>query len=255
MKIGFIADIHEDIASLNEALLTLNNHKIELIVCLGDIAGFTLPFYKYINSRNAETCINTVKKNCAFVVAGNHDLFTARRIPDYSAGFQYNENWYGLDYDIRAKLARNRIWLYEDSELPISLTNGSKEFLRSLEEFIVTEIDGIKFMFSHFCFPDLSGSTIDYPKKSKHLEEHFAFMNDNNCLISFSGHGHPEGCVIASENKLDLKSFGMYRLDNKPHWIVAPCTANTTRGNGVLVFDTATFELNVIPLKTPKIIA
>lgn len=254
MRIGFIADIHEDIKSLQEAFNILKGTDCDSIVCLGDIVGFTLPFFKYIDGRNANECISLVQNNCDTAIVGNHDLYAIKKIPTYKAGFQYTDNWYSLDYEIRSKLSKNKIWLYEDGELPVILSDKSTEFLKALPEVVVKEFDRVKFIFSHFNYPDLSGSTINFPKKAKHLLEHFRFMDDNNCLIGVSGHGHIEGCAIANHNRIQFHSFGSYRLQNKTQWLVGPCVANTTRANGVMIFDTQTFLLDVIPLKSPKII-
>ncbi|MDI6803232.1 MAG: metallophosphoesterase family protein [Bacteroidota bacterium] len=254
MKIGFIGDIHEDIKSLHDAVNVLKKLNCDSIVCLGDIVGFTLPFFKYIDGRNANECISLVRNNCDTVLAGNHDLYAIKKIPAYNAGFKYTDDWYSLDYDMRSKLSKNKIWLYEDGELPIFLSEQSAEYLKALPEVVVTEFDGIKFMFSHFNYPDLSGSTIDFPRKAKHLLEHFRFMNDNNCVIGVSGHGHIEGYAIADHHKLQFHPFGSYQLQYKTQWLVGPCVANTTRANGIMIFDTHTYQLDVVPLRSAKTI-
>lgn len=252
MKIGFLGDIHEDIKSLQEAFDVLNNLNCDSLVCLGDIVGFTLPFFKYIESRNANDCISLVKDNCNTAVVGNHDLYSVKKIPQHTAGFNYTDDWYSLGYDIRSKLSKNKIWLYEDGELPINLSEQSAEYLKALPEFVVTEFDGIKFFFSHFNYPDLSGSTIDFPKKTKHLIEHFRFMSENDCTIGVSGHGHIEGFAIADRHTLNFHPFGSYQLPYQTQWLVGPCVANTSRANGIMVFDTKSFILDVIPLKSTK---
>lgn len=254
MKIGFIGDIHEDIKSLQEAFKVLKKMNCDSVVCLGDLVGFTIPFFKYIGERNANECISFVEENCGTVVLGNHDLYAIKKIPAYNAGFKYADNWYSLDYDIRSKLSKNKIWLYEDGELPISLSEQSAEYLKALPEFVVTEFDGIKFLLSHFHYPDLSGSTIDFPKKPKHLIEHFNFMDENNCIIGISGHGHIEGYAIADRHKLQFHPFGSYQLQHQTQWLVGPCVANTTRANGIMVFDTQSFILDVVPLESTKMI-
>jgi len=134
MIVGFLADIHEDIINLNRALEILDQHQCEKIICLGDIVGFTLPFYQYIHSRNAEACVTQIRTRCSVSVAGNHDLYAVKKIPQYKAGFDYDTNWYDLDYTAREKKARNKIWLYEDNEIPPALSSNSIEFLRNLQE-------------------------------------------------------------------------------------------------------------------------
>lgn len=255
MKIGFISDIHEDIIRLKEAILKFEQFGCDEIICLGDIVGFTLPFYKFIDTRNAEECVNIVKSTCKFAVAGNHDLFAIKKVPQISPTFKYLPNWYELDYPTREKLSRNKIWLYEDSELPIKLSAGSMEYLESLEEFKIAEFEGNKYFLSHFCYPDLTGTTLAFPSKFKHCQKHFSLMEENNCSIGFSGHGHPEGGTIFNNKVISHLNFGTYSINKNPNWIVCPCSANTTRINGIMVFDTSDFQLHLIPLYSAKVMS
>lgn len=248
MKLGFISDIHEDILSLQKAFDLLQQEKVDSIICLGDIVGFALPFYKNIHNRDADKCLELVMANCDHIVIGNHDLYAIRKTPKFNSGFDYGENWYSLDYEKRSKLARNRIWLYEDSEIPSLLNDNSKTFLNELDEFKVVQFNKVNIFLSHFCFPDFSGSSIFSPKQSFHLKKHFEFTKNLNCKISFSGHGHPEGCVLTDEEKITLLDYGEHKIKNDSSWIVAPCVANTSRKNGVLVFDTINFTVKTIEL-------
>jgi predicted phosphodiesterase len=248
MIIGFVSDIHEDIDSLKTAFVTLERLNCDAVVCLGDIVGFTLPFQRNINGRDANACIAMVREQCAAVVAGNHDLYAVRRIPEFSAGFPYGDNWYELDYDVRAKRSRKRVWLYEDSELPHFLSGESAEYLRSLPEYLVARFNETTILLSHYHYPDCTGSTIDWPKRAKDVQEHFRFMYEHGCAIGVSGHGHPEGYVRADERLLKFYPFGSYELERTRQWIVCPCIANTSRANGVLLFDTVRHVLDVIPL-------
>lgn len=250
MKIGFISDIHEDIISLEKALQLLSNEKCDSVICLGDIVGFTLPFYRYIESRSAEESVRLVRENCSRVVAGNHDLYAIKKVPLYKSGFDYGDNWYNLDYEIRAGKSRNRIWLYEDNEIRSYLSDASKEFLNSLNEIEVFDSGDLKILISHFCYPDFSGSAIFFPGEVFHLEKHFNFMNEKKCRISFSGHGHPEGVIMVTEERFASLKFGLRMLNEGIQWIVVPCVARTTRENGVLVLDTTSMEFRSLSLKS-----
>lgn len=248
MRLGFITDIHEDVQNLEKALSILSNEKCDALICLGDIVGFTIPFYRYIETRNAEECVRLVKENCSVVVIGNHDLYAVKKVPHHKAGFNFTDDWYSLDYEIRAKKARNRIWLYEDNEIRCQLSDDAKEYLRNLNEIEVQEYDKIKFLFSHFCYPDFSGSAIFFPREPFHLTKHFDYMKGNDCLVSISGHGHPEGAILVDENKFSLFGFGNHKLIDDPQWIVIPCVARTSRLNGVMVLDTSLREFKTISL-------
>ncbi|MDP2363725.1 MAG: hypothetical protein Q8M94_08145, partial [Ignavibacteria bacterium] len=216
--------------------------------CLGDIVGFALPFYKNINSRDANKCVELIKANCSHVVTGNHELYALKKVPKYTSGFDYGENWYSLDYDKRAKRARNKIWLYEDSEIPSLLSDASKDFLNGLDEFKVVLFDSVNIFISHFCYPDFSGSSIFSPEQPFHLAKHFEFVQNLNCKISISGHGHPEGWVFTDEDKISLLEFGEHKIKDDVCWIVAPSVANTSRKNGVFIFDTINFTIKTIQL-------
>lgn len=248
MIVGFLADIHEDITNLDRAFDLLAQHGCEKIICLGDIVGFTLPFYQYIHSRNAEACVTRIRDRCSVVVAGNHDLYAVRKAPHYAAGFDYGPNWYDLAYATRAKKARNRIWLYEDNELPSALSPASLEFLRNLNEVERVTLDGMSFLVSHFCYPDFSGSAIHFPSQAFHLKKHFQFLNEQGCHVGFSGHGHPEGCLVVDQEDFALHPFGSLRLKKEMQWIVAPCVARTSRANGCMILDTDRMEVQVLPL-------
>jgi len=248
MRLGFITDIHEDVQNLEKAFSILSDHKCDTLICLGDIVGFTIPFYRYIETRNAEECVRLVKENCSVVVTGNHDLYAVKKIPQHQFGFNYSDNWYELDYELRAKKARNRIWLYEDSEVRCRLSDNAKEYLRNLKEIEIREYDNLKFLFSHFCYPDFSGSAIFFPRESFHLMKHFNFMKENDCRISISGHGHPEGTIIVNEDKFSLSGFGSHKFHDAPQWIVIPCVARTSRLNGVMVLDTQAQEFKTISI-------
>lgn len=249
MKIGFISDIHEDYKSLEKALNIIADENCDNIICLGDIIGFALPFYRYIDNRDADKCIELIKDNCVIAVAGNHDLFGIKKIPEYNSGFDYEHNWYQLDYESRSKKAQNRIWLYEDNEIKTKLNDASKDFLFALQEVQFFETGQERIMISHFCYPDFSGSAVFFPSGSFHLKKHFSFMNENSCSISLSGHGHPEGAIRVTEDKFCSLKFGKQKLLNETQWIVVPCVARTTRANGILVLDTIEKEFKTIPLK------
>lgn len=248
MKLGFISDIHEDILSLEKSFRILAKENCDSVLCLGDIVGFALPFYRYITTRNAEECIRLIKENCSLSVIGNHDLYAIKKIPEHKAGFNYDDNWYQLDYEVRVKKARNRIWLYEDNEIRTRLSDSSKEFLSNLNEVEFYDAGEIKIMISHFCFPDFSGSAIFFPGEAFHLKKHFSFMKDNKVTLSFSGHGHPDGAIWVDQENFRSIKFGVYCLLNNYNWLVIPCIARTTRANGLLILDTSTKEFKIISL-------
>lgn len=251
MKLGIISDVHEDIKRLEEAFHLLDQLGCNEIVCLGDICGFVIPSFGYFEERDASACVQMIRNNCKYIVAGNHDLSAVKRIPEFQAGFDYPENWYALDHKQRMDLAGQRIWLNEEVEMDSLLSSDERRFLESIPEFQVISDKGIGIMLSHYLYPDLSGSSILHYENFGPIENHFEFMEKQDCQVGFSGHQHVEGFFRATRLSAKYHEFGSVDLERQMQWVVGPCVANGKRENGCMVFDTETFNLNAIPLNTP----
>lgn len=251
MKLAIIGDIHEDIVSLKKALRLIEKRACDEIACMGDIVGFSYPYYGHFATRNATACVQAVKSNCKFSVVGNHDMFAVRRIPEKCFGFDFPPDWYARDFAEREKLAEGQIWLYESNEFYARLGEAEQQYLRSLPELCIEELGGHRLLLTHFLLPDLTGALRFVPTKPKHLADHFASMKELNCSLAFSGHGHTDGVAICYKNKVKFKSFGTHKLKEKRQWIVGPAVANSARPNGFLILDTIGLTLDVIPLGTP----
>ncbi len=252
MKLGIVSDIHEDAIRLEEAMLILGKKGCNEIACLGDIIGFSYPNFGFYKTRNARRCVEIIKSNCKYVVAGNHDLYPVGRIPQYDAGFNYPQNWYELDYDERLALAGEEVWLNEENEFNTLIGKKEEEYILGLPEFLVIKLGNISILLSHFLYPDLSGSHRQYYENFGPVQDHLDFIKKNNCSIGFSGHKHVEGISRFKNSTADKFSFGNIQLDKDLQWIVGPCIANGIKENGFMIFDTNTQELEIIPLKTPK---
>ncbi|MBN1446292.1 MAG: metallophosphoesterase family protein [Bacteroidetes bacterium] len=247
MKIGFLSDIHEDLPGLRTAVTVLEKAGCDILVCLGDIVGFSFPYQRSIGRRDANACVDLVRDQCSVAVAGNHDLYALRRIPAYPAGFPYTDDWYTRDAHERRRRAGNILWHYDECDVPQHLSSSSRAYLSSLPEFCTLTHDGVALFFSHFRYPDLSGSVVA-SLRSDHLHEHFRFVRSQQCRLSFSGHGHPEGFAYAADGRLAFGGFGAHRLPPGERWVVCPAVAQTPRASGVLTFDTVTQQLDVVPL-------
>ncbi|MBK7868817.1 MAG: metallophosphoesterase family protein [Ignavibacteriales bacterium] len=250
MKTGFLSDIHEDVKSLEIALKFFEKEKCDFIACLGDIVGFAYPYFKYLDTRNANECIRLVSENCKYAVAGNHDLFAIKKTPHHFSGFQYPDDWYELPFEVREKKARGKVWFYEETELKNNLNDLSKEFLNNLPEYLTIELKSGKIFLSHFCSPDITGSTIFFPSQTFHLRNHFRMLLENGCKLGFSGHGHPEGSIIVDEDNFSHKKYGENKIEHNPCWVVVPCVAKTQRLNGVAIFDTETKTVRTVQINS-----
>lgn len=248
MKLGFVSDIHEDIKRLQTAISVLKACNCDKIVCLGDLVGYSVPYFRFLTSRSSSEVIALLRRVCCAIVVGNHDLYAIKKLPIHRASFPYPEFWYSLDYWKRKELAQDKIWLYENEELSAMLTREDKDFIANLPEFAVDVFDEINVFFSHYAYPDLVGAT-SLDKEQNQIPQHFEFMSTYKCNLGFSGHRHAEGAVVVTPKSISKLGFGSVQIDrNIPTWIYGPAVANGIYSNGVMVFDTTTFILQVIPL-------
>ena len=248
MKIGFIADIHEDLPSLKKAFKLLEKKGCKELICMGDICGYSYPYYNHEKDRDASTCLEMVKKECQFISPGNHDLHAARKTPLSDPGFDYPDDWYEMDFESRKKLANGRVWLYEDSELKSNYTKADKDFIRSLPEFIITDIDGKKILLSHYIYPDFTGSSTRGIPDKAFINSYISFLKENNCDLSFFGHSHVEGNWIIQKDTI-RKSKGV-KL-NKLKGICGiglPCIVRGRNNPGVSTYDSTTGTIASYPL-------
>lgn len=251
MRIAIISDIHEDIERLKAAMTVIQKSNIDEIVCLGDIVGFSIPHYKYYQTRNASECIQLIKSNCSIVVAGNHDIYEAKRIPSYNAGFNYPDNWYTIDLEEKIIQAEDKVWLYEQNTLSALISEQEKEYLYHLPEYKIATYGEFKILFSHFLYPNYSGSVIGYAMDEKIAKAHLNYLNEMRCDISISGHAHYEGVYEFSDKLARLHPFGKIRVQ-KEQGFVGPCIAKGKSLNGFMILDTDLMQLEVIPLEKGK---
>lgn len=250
MKLGLISDIHEDISTLERAIRELEKADADEIVCLGDIVGYSIPFYNYMSERSANAVVDLVRTTCSTTVMGNHDLYAVKQIPNHRSFFNYPESWYQQDFEDRKNLASGKIHLYEDNELPTLLSSKNREFIRHLPEYVIRELDGHSVLFSHYALPDCTGSSTWSPKDPRELTEHFKFMRDNGCVYSFSGNDHVEGAeIFTTDQKLSI-SFETVALPDDLVWAHGPAIARGTTHNGCMLYDASNRELTAIPLKS-----
>jgi predicted phosphodiesterase len=249
MKIGIIGDIHEDIVALKAALSLMEQAGCTQIVCLGDICGFKVNTYNYLDTRNAHECIAMVKANCNATVIGNNDLFQIRKLPCYRGGFNFPEDWYELDYYQRKALAGNQVFLYEDVQLDALLTRADKAWLEALPDLYAGDYDGLRILFTHFAYPDLCGLRTYFPKRAEEFHEHLGFIEKHGCALGISGHFHYEGLSRVNESEVRRQDFGVYPFSRSLQYWYGPCVARCQFSNGFLVIDTGSNTVEAVRLR------
>lgn len=250
MKIAIISDIHEDYPGLKKVAKLIESRGCDEVICLGDVVGFSVPFYTYYESRDASACVEWVKENCRYAVAGNHDLYAVRKLPGSDVrGFSFPENWYQLPFDERQKAGNDKIWLYEDNELSALLNLVSQEYLSQLPEYEIVETDKRRCMLTHFISPDITGSAKEFLLDYYGLMQHLIFMKEHRCSIGFSGHMHANGLVKISGSHLDNVGFGKQVPLLPFDWVGTPSVCESKFSGGFLIWDTATNSVEAISLK------
>lgn len=248
MKIGVIADIHEDIVALKSTFSHLEKAGCTEVVCLGDIVGFKVNTYNYLDTRSAHECIALVRNNCRGVVIGNNDLFQIRKLPSYRGGVDFPANWYELDYHERKALLGNSVFLYEDVQLNALLTKADCSWLEGLPDIWIGDYGGVRFLFSHFVYPDLLGMRTYFPKRAEEFREHLAFIEQHGCTIGISGHFHFEGLSRVRADDVRRQGFGTYGYTQELQYWSGPCVARGQFTNGYLLIDTEQATVEAVRL-------
>jgi predicted phosphodiesterase len=252
MLLGILADVHEDIIRLEESIEIFNARHVDEMICLGDVVGFCVPYYSYLDTRDSNKVVELVKETCSNSVIGNHDLFAVRKTPVNSERFKYPENWYELDFSKRKEIADGKLWLYEERELSSLLNDDNKEYIRALPEYLIKDYGKYKILYSHYFYPDVTGCLSIVISDTSELRQQFEFMKHNDCFYAFSGNDHYQGIKVFTEDSIiEIKLGEKYILPDKPLWLHIPAVANGTNQNGVAIYNTDTREIEAVPLNTP----
>jgi predicted phosphodiesterase len=237
VKTGLISDIHEDLSGLVRSLEQLRKSGCSEIICLGDIAGYSSPHFRFSRTRNASECMRVIREKCSLVIPGNHDLFACRKVPASNPGFDYPPGWYELDFTTREELGDNRIWLYEDTEAPNNLSEEDKRYLSGLPEYRIIKRNDLKILLSHHLYPDLTGSSTRLLPDPELERSHLNFMDNSGIDISFFGHNHVEGLwLISGEGACFMDKIDINKYEG-PIAVGLPCIANGRNTPGYAVMD------------------
>lgn len=216
------------------------------LVCLGDISGFSVPFYKYQKIRNARECLTLLREKDCLILPGNHDFFAARRIPEESAVFDYPSDWYEMEDAKRQERADGKIWLHEEHDLDPQYTLEDISYLNSLPEYQVLDVDNYRILLSHYVFPNLSGFQKGFYTSASEFKDHFRFMQSLNCEVSFTGHAHFRGFYRVSEKEFRHYRYQGFRIKSLPLCLGVPPVTRHKRRSGFCLFDTESSRIRAV---------
>jgi predicted phosphodiesterase len=247
VRIAIISDIHEDILALRKVLEKIDRAGYDRLVCLGDVSGFSVPYYEYVASRSAHDCLSLLREKDAIIVPGNHDYHAALRIPEHSPAFSFPSDWYELEYSQRKMLAQNEVWLHEENDLDPLFTSEDIQYLQSLPEYhVMRDAGDHHLLFCHYAYPNLSGFVKKFFSLTQEFGQHFEFMSSLGCTIGFTGHSHVCGYSIALPRYFDTYRYGRRRLESFPVIVGVPPVTRHKNRTGFCIFDTAGSLLQVI---------
>ncbi len=242
MKLAFISDIHEDVVSLQVAMRKIEKSKVDKVICLGDISGYSAKHYDHIETRDAHECLNIIKQNCSVILLGNHDFHAIKKIPDISPGFHFPSDWYDLDIFEKKQLSNKRLWIYEDTELQPAFSKADIAFLSELRQVKVMEVEGYNILLSHYVYPNISGMETEYFLDHKGFAQHFNYMDKLGAFLSITGHEHTPGLLYITGKKICMRRFGKRKLKFEKSIVMCPAVAAGKNKNGFMILDTKTFK-------------
>ncbi|RLD72375.1 MAG: hypothetical protein DRJ29_05115 [Bacteroidetes bacterium] len=226
MRLAILSDIHEDLNRLKKVLNKIDQKGYDLLICLGDISGFSESYYRYPKSRNASACLDLIRRKCEIIVPGNHDLHAAGKIPVRPAGAEYE------------------YWLHEE-DLDPGYSEEEIAFLASLPEYAILPTPEYNILLSHYLEPNLSGFIKGFYWSVKEFGAHFQLMKEFSCKIGFTGHAHVRGFHLTNPQQFKHYGYRKLRLKDFPVVIgIPPVTRNNMR-SGFCIFDTDSFFLQV----------
>jgi len=257
MRLGIISDIHENTDLLERAFKLADSYKCDELVCLGDIVGFDVRFYRNYVNRSAKKCIDLIKTKCRWVVPGNHDLFAARRLPLFTDGFEYPEDWFNMDPGERKIVAKGKVWCYNE-DASNDLGENEILYLKELPEYVATATPGASCLFSHYIYPDLTGSTTRYVERNHQMKKFWEFMKEQNTNYAFSGHSHTIFAGFAYQKSFNgARSYfkavhsipsNSFILGNETVMVLLPALAGEKGTSCFSIFDTKDLKLDIIQI-------
>jgi len=226
VRIAILSDIHEDLRNLKRVLKKIDQKGCDIIICLGDISGFSTTYYSYGKSRNASACLELIRNKCEVIIPGNHDLHAAGTIPLLPAGATYE------------------YWPHEE-DLDPGYSREEIDFLSGLPKFAILPAPGYNVFLSHYLEPNLSGYIKGFYDSGREAGSHFQLMKEHKCEVGFTGHTHVGGFYTLSPAQFKSYGYRRHRLQDFPMVVgIPPVTRNNSHA-GFCIFETVSKLLQV----------
>jgi predicted phosphodiesterase len=205
---GILSDIHGNREALAAALAALDQRGAQRIVCLGDVVGY---------NADPEECVALVRRRCAAVIAGNHDLIGAGRL-DFRRCSNHAE--YSLRRTRRVLSRESSAWL---AALPPSA---------ALEEGVLLVHGGVR---------DVQQSMIT----PAHIRENAAFLRADfpGARVCFFGHSHEQRIYrVSADHVEELPTHGQVLLRQADTYFINPGAIDASRKRSRKLAECALFD-------------
>jgi len=247
MRFAVISDIHEDAENLQLAMKHIVKSDVDEIICLGDVVGFEKSYYKFNDTRSAKRCLEILNHHSVHILAGNHELNQANRLPFFNKDIGFPDDWYSIPLKDKIHRYEHLFFLYMNEE-PSDLNKKEIQQLKNLKSWQIFNTNPYCILFSHFIYPDINGNSMSFYNHKKNFQTHFNWMKLSDVRFSFVGHLHLNGIGILRKERLRLKKFGLYSLSTDLQIIFCPAIARGRSTSGYVIFDTDDLEVEAVKL-------
>lgn len=217
---GILADIHGNREALAAVLDLLERRGASWLACLGDIVGY---------NADPDECVDVVRRRCAAVIAGNHDLIGVGRL-DFSRCS--NKAEYSLKRTRQSLSSESADWL---ARLPAH---------HVLEDGVVLVHGGVRDVQQYMTTP-------------AHIRANAELLRADfpEARLCFFGHSHEQKVYEVDGNSVrELPAKEKLRLDRDRLYFINPGSVDASRKRSGKVAECAvldTAQWSVEFLRTP----
>ena len=213
MRYAIISDIHGNVEALQAVLADINKRSIDSIICLGDIVGYY---------PDPEKCVDLVKKEVDYCVAGNHDYAAIGRID--------TQNFTYYAYAAMEWTKQN-------------ISDRAKEYLQSLPLTVTLE----KMFFTHSSPSNPQDWVYVFPDSEETVFEAF---NSLMYSLNFIGHTHWPSIMIQEDDRIILHSEHSIEIANSHFYLINVGSVGQPRDfdsrSCYALYDTDTNEIMLV---------